>query len=211
MLHGACMNFQAHRLELEDGRISPTSFYLASFLFLVSVPVISLAFAIAIGYAILGWGFGNYIDQYLFAAIYLLISFQLGRILIVFSNGAYRIVNNIYVFYQALSFTLSGALMSPNKLPGYLKWLTYTSCGFWSIAGVSLVQFERESVLGDGNPCSSLQSCIIQNGTFLARAFGYTPIATTRLAYLVLLGILVLFLTMEYAFLCKRYGGKCKF
>lgn len=205
MLHRACMNFQAHQLELEDGRISPTSYFLASLLFLVSVPIISLAIALVIGFVILGWDFGSYIDQYLFAAIYLLISFQIGRVLIVISNGEYRIVNNLYVLYQALSFTLSGALMSPNKLPPGLRWLTYISLGFWSIAGISIVQFERSDFGGDDNPCSSLQSCVIQNGAFLARTFGYTPIATTRSAYLVLLLVLLFFFALEYALLWKRY------
>jgi len=204
-LHGACMNFQAHQLELEDGRISPTAYFLASFLYLVSVPVISLAFALVIGYLILGWDFGTYIDQFLLSVIHMLLSFQIGRVLITIFNGSYGKMGKAYAFYKVFSFALSGLLVSPNKLPPYIAWLTYISFGFWSVAGISLVQFATLGMGGDN--CSSLQSCIILDKAFLAWNFGYAPIATTQLAYVVLLLGFALFFVVEYAMLRYKFSA----
>merc|ERR1711935_544725 len=101
---------------------------------------------------------------------------------------------------------MSGALISPNKLPSYLSWLTYLSFGFWSVAGINLIHFERGDLFDDGTPCSSLNFCILQEGALLGRFFGYTPIATTRLSYLVLMGSFTLLFLVEYALMRNKYG-----
>ena len=210
LLLEACTIYDAHKLELEDGRISPTSFFLASFLCLFSVPVIAIAVATAIGYAVLGWNFGTYIDQYLFACMYTMVCLQLGRSLVIYYNGNYRKMEQIYVLYACFSIVMSGALISPNKLPSYLSWLTYLSFGFWSVAGINLIHFDRGDLFNDGTPCSSLNFCILQEGALLGRFFGYTPIATTRLSYQVLMGSFTLLFLVEYVLMCNKYGTKYK-
>ena len=71
----------------------------------------------------------------------------------------YRKVDKIYVFYAAYSICMSGALVSPNKLPVYIRWLTFLSVGLWSISGTMLVQFKQGSLFDVADICSSLQSC----------------------------------------------------
>merc|ERR1739844_498237 len=111
--------YQAHSLELEDGRISPTAFFLASFFIMFSMPIITLAVSIAIGYAVLGWDFDTYVDQYLFAALFLMVSLQSGRCLLIYVNGYIPTCNQVYTLVAAFNGLMSGAVISPNKLPMY--------------------------------------------------------------------------------------------
>jgi len=208
LLFDACAMYQAHLLELEDGRISPTAFFLASFLIMFSMPIIMLAVALAIGFAVLGWDFDTYVDQYLFAALYLMTSLQSGRCLLIYVNGDRTICNHLYVIVACFNGVMSGVLISPNKVPMYIRWMFYVSTGFWSVSGISLVHFKNGSLFDASVPCSSLHSCILQDGAFLARLFGYTPISTSRLAYQVLLGCFAAFFLLEYAMMHRKFGAK---
>lgn len=210
LLFDMCDMYQAHLLELEDGRISPTAFFLATFLIMFSMPIIMLPVALAIGFAVLGWDFDSYVDQYLFAALYLMVSLQAGRCLVIYVNGDRTICNQLYTLVAAFNGVMSGALISPNKVPIYIRWLFYFSTGFWSVSGISLVHFENGSLFDASVPCSSLHSCILQDGAFLGRYFGYTPISTSRLAYQVLLGCVAAFFLLEYAMMLRKHGAKRK-
>ncbi len=208
LLFDACAMYEAHLLELEDGRISPTAFFLASFLIMFSMPIIALAVSIAIGYAVLGWDFDTYIDQYLFSALFLMVSLQSGRCLLIYVDGDIPTCNQVYTMVVAFNGLMSGAFISPNKLPMYLRWIFYVSTGFWSVSGISLVHFEDGTLFDASVPCSSLVSCLLQDGAFLGRVFGFTPISTPRLAYQVLLGCLVAYFVLEYAMMYRKHGAK---
>lgn len=208
LLFDACAMYQAHSLELEDGRISPTAFFLASFFIMFSMPIITLAVSIAIGYAVLGWDFDTYVDQFLFSALFLMVSLQSGRCLLIYVNGNIPTCNQVYTLLAAFNGLMSGAVISPNKLPMYLRWIFYVSTGFWSVSGISLVHFENGTLFDASVPCSSLVSCILQDGAFLGRVFGFTPISTSRLAYQVLMGCVVAFFVLEYAMMYRKHGAK---
>ena len=99
-------------------------------------------------------------------------------------------------------------MISPNKIPPSLQWMTYLSFAFWGVAGISLVQFHEGLIIEGCRPCLSFRSCVLLDGSFLARWFGYTPIADVKLAYMVLLGALALFMATEHGLLRYKYGNK---
>jgi len=212
LLLKTCTIYNAHQVELQDGRISPTAFTLSSFLYTISAPFCSIALGVVIGYAILQWDYGTYIDQYLFACLYFIVAYQLGRVLATAFNGVYKNVDELYVLFVAYSILMSGALMSPNKLPPPIRWLTFLSIGFWSISGINLVHFAKGSMFNNGDIiCTSLESCILQDGSFLARLFGYTPLGSTRSSYVVLLSSFIVLFVMEFAMMYRKHGKKRNF
>ena len=206
-----CESYNDHQVELQDGRISSRAYMFASFFYFMSMPVYSIALGLAIGYGILGWDFGTYIDQFLLACLYFLGSFQLGRVLVLVTDGFFPVVEQVYVLYAAFGILMSGGLISPHKLPPYIRWLSFLSLAFWSVSGISLVHFEQETYLALGDVCSSLQSCILQSGAFLARVIGYSPISTTRMSYIMLLSIFFALFLVEYVLMVRRFGSKRKF
>jgi len=211
LLLRTCQSYKNHQLELQDGRISSHAYMFATFFYFISMPLAAIAVAIAIGYGILGWDFGTYSDQFLFASLYFLVSHQLGRVLVCYRNGEYRKVDVVYVFYAAYSICLSGALVSPNKLPVYIRWLSFLSVGFWSVTGTMLVHFEEGSLYDVSDICRSLETCILQDGVFLARALGYTPIGSISLSYVVLSSMFVCLFATEYVLMVRKYGSKRQF
>lgn len=206
-----CESYKDHQLELQDGRISPRAYTFASFFCFMSMPVYSIVLGLAIGYGILGWDFGTYIDQILLACLNFLGTFQLGRVLILVTDGNFAIVEQVYLIYVAFGIVMSGGFVSPNKLPPYIRWLYFLSLAFWAISGISLVHFEQETYLESGDICSSLLSCIIQDGSFMAHAIGYAPISSTRMSYIMLLSIFFALFLVEYVLMVRRYGSKRKF
>lgn len=211
LLLRSCISYNDHQLELQDGRISPSAYMLASFFFFTSMPVAAIAVGIAIGYGILGWDFGTYPDQFLLASLFFLVTHQLGRAVVIYMDGFYPKVDFIYVVYTAASLVLSGVMVSPNELPVYIRWLTFLSVGWWSISGTVLVHLEQGSLFDESDICSSLQTCILQDGVFLARSLGYTPIGSTRLSYVVLLLMFVALFSAEYVLMVRKYGSKRQF
>ncbi len=206
-----CESYKNHQLELQDGRISSRAYTFASFFCFMSMPVYSIALGLVIGYGILGWDFGTYIDQFLLACLYFLGSFQLGRVLILVTDGNFAITEQVYMIYVAFGVVTSGGIISPNKLPPYIRWLSFLSLAFWAVSGISLVHFEQETYLEFGDICSSLLSCIIQDGSFMAHAIGYAPISSTRMSYIMLLSIFFALFLLEYVLMVRRYGSKREF
>ncbi len=207
LLLRACISYNNHRYELQDGRISPLAYMLGSFCFSTSMPVAAIASGIAIGYGLLGWDFGTYPDQFLLASLFFLVTHQLGRVILVFMDGVYPKVDFVYVCYTALSLVLSGLMVPPSELPVYIRWLSFLSVGWWSISGTMLVHLEQGNLFDESDICSSLQSCILQDGVFLAHYLGFKPIGSTRLSYVVLLSMFVVLFATEFGLMVRKYGS----
>ena len=206
LLLRSCISYNDHQLELRDGRISPSAYMLASFCFFTSMPVAAIAVGIAIGYGMLGWDFGTYPNQFLLASLFFLVTHQLGRTVVIYMDGFYPKVDFIYVVYTAFSLLLSGVMVSPSELPNYIRWLTFLSVGWWSISGTLLVHLEQGSLFDKTDICSSLQTCILQDGVFLAHSLGYRPIGSTTSSYAVLLAMFVVLFSTEYVLMVRKYG-----
>lgn len=198
----ACNVFLSHHLELEDRRISSVAYDIASTIFTFGVPFVAIILAHIIGYVILGWEWNTFLVQILFVIAHTTASIQVGKTLSVAARGDYTKLTRWYVLFVFLSILFSGFFVNTRNVPEYLIWLVYLSLTFWGLSGAQLNQLQYNSALGQDS-CLSFASCIAGDGNFLARYFGYSPITTTLLSFVVLLIWLVAFLCIEGILLAK--------
>ncbi|CAB9500561.1 ATP-binding protein [Seminavis robusta] len=102
-IHLSCKMWTAHRVEMDDRRVSVLSYQLASQTFSFSVPLFSLIVAHILGYVVLGWSFESLAVQILFSAVHLLEERS------TFSSTMGQ-MNTVWMLFPALS------LMEPSLL-----------------------------------------------------------------------------------------------
>ena len=78
-----------HRSEILDGRVSFSSYMIATMVYQISPALLSLLVSLAIAYGIIGWTFATYVVQFIFSSLYLLVSLEIGRVLCLWYDGDY--------------------------------------------------------------------------------------------------------------------------
>jgi hypothetical protein len=73
----------AHRQEIDGQRVSIVAFQIATSVLMFPLPIVSLILAALPSCAILGWKYDTIFDQILFAVANMLVTLQLGRILVI--------------------------------------------------------------------------------------------------------------------------------
>jgi hypothetical protein len=73
----------AHRQEIDGQRVSIVAFQIATSVLMFRLPIVSLILAALPSCAILGWKYDTIFDQILFAVANMLVTLQLGRILVI--------------------------------------------------------------------------------------------------------------------------------
>ncbi|CAB9502183.1 ATP-binding protein (Partial), partial [Seminavis robusta] len=200
-IHLSCKMWSAHKVEMDDQRISLLSYQLATQTFSFAAPLISLIVAHILGYAVLGWSFESLAVQILFSAVHLLVALQLGRTICVFFRGDYRKFSKFYSVFIFLCFLFGGLLVPSRQLPPWLSWMYVFSFTFWAISGgaLNILQYH-----GSEEYCGDALSCIATDGSFIARYTGFAPVSTEHLALQVLTIWFVVLAVVEYLLLCHR-------
>ena len=192
----------AHRRELDDRRISCASYYLATFLFTMSLPLFATLVALTIGYLVLGWPAESFLVTYLITVFHLLAQMQLGRALMVVFRGEriFFMLNLLVAFYNVL---FSGLLASPNDSPNGLLWLFMLSFSYWALSGAVLYQFQFFGNLGQ-DPCTSFLACALFDEDAVVEASGLGKLTTPFRSLGVLVGFFFLCALAEYLLLRNR-------
>ncbi|CAB9525181.1 ATP-binding protein [Seminavis robusta] len=200
-IHLSCKMWSAHRVEMDDQRISLLSYQLATQTFSFAAPLLSLIVAHILGYAVLGWSFESLAVQILFSAVHLLVALQLGRTICAYFHGDYHKFTRIYSVLIFLCFLFGGLLVPSRQLPPWLSWMYVFSFTFWAISGgaLNILQYH-----GSEEYCVDALSCIATDGSFIARYTGFAPVSTEHLALLVLTIWFVALAVVEYLLLCHR-------
>ena len=192
-----------HRLELDDRQIGLHSFQIATTLFTLAVPVLSVFVAIVPLYAILSLPFETYLVQCLYSVVTLMVTHQLGRVIAVFFRGdPSKVVNAITVVLVA-SFFFSGCIVASWKLPISIRWIMYLSVTFWAVSGSVMTQFD-DSVYDNSESCHDFISCVVSDGRFVTHSLGFAQITTSNLSLIVLTGTSVVLAVVEYGCLAYR-------
>jgi len=191
----------AHLWDLEDKRISPLSYLLASGFRMMYVPIFTTTISLAIGYAVMGWNWEAFWTQNLLIILTTISLLQFCKTIsaVMPTLEAVSVVFNLAGF---VGFILSGLLVNPSKVPSSIQWLMYLSPFFWSMSGNLLIMFEH-SELGE-QPCQSLAACILYNPSFLAHATGFGSLVTVRTSFFVLVGVIFVLVVIEYFLLCRK-------
>eukprot|EP00984_Skeletonema_dohrnii_P014524 scaffold6114_cov79-Skeletonema_dohrnii-CCMP3373.AAC.4 len=168
---------ECHVWDLEDKRISPLSYLIASGIHVFYLPIVSVTVSFSIAFTCYGWKYDSFWDVILFSIMLTVSSLQFGKLL----NAAmqtYHAVAGVYALYAHLSLMVAGFTVNPAKVPSYLHWIMYMSLSFWGISGVELSQLEHMDI-GNKN-CLTFISCIAYNPNFIAHLTGYTVLTTAQ-------------------------------
>jgi len=196
---------ECHVWDLEDKRISPLSYLIASGIHVFYLPIVSVAVSFSIAYACYGWKFDSFWDVNLFSIMLTVSSLQFGKLL----NAAmqtYHAAGGLYALYAYLSLMVAGFTVNPAKVPSYLHWIMYMSLSFWGTSGVELSQLEHMDI-GNKN-CLTFISCIAYNPNFIAHLTGYTVLTTAQKSMYALCFAAILLVLIEYCFLLKKVSQR---
>ncbi len=192
----------AHLWDLEDKRISPLSFLIASSFQMYYVPLITIPVSLALAYAALGWNWAAFLPSALFIILTTIVWLQVGRTLSAKASH-FRVVAALFNVVVFAGFVLSGTLVNPSKVPVGVVWIMYLSPFFWGYAGTLLSMFQYAVELGE-QPCQSLAACIVYNPGFMAHATGIPSVTTASMAMYVLIGMALILALIEYILLCQK-------
>lgn len=192
----------AHLWDLEDKRISPLSFLIASGLQIFYAPIVSIPVALALGYAVLGWNWESFWPSSLFVTLTTIVLLQLGKTIAAKANN-YRFVAALLNLLILIGFVLSGLFVPPSKVPVGARWIMYMSPFFWGTAGAILSMFQYADALGE-QPCQSFAACIVYHPSFMAYVTGFPALVTSRTAMYVLVGMAIILVLIEYILLCQK-------
>ena len=192
----------AHLWDLEDKRISPLSFLIASGLQIFYAPIVSIPVALALGYAVLGWNWESFWPSSLFVTLTTIVLLQLGKTIAAKANN-YRFIAALLNLLILIGFVLSGLFVPPIKVPVFARWIMYLSPFFWGTAGAILSLFESAEELGE-QPCQSFAACIVYNPSFMAHVTGFPALVTARTSMYVLIGMDIVLVLIEYILLCQK-------
>lgn len=196
----------AHRLEMDDKKISLLAFQLTTATITFPVPIIAVFVAIVPVYGILGWSFKTFLVQVLFSVIHLLIPIQLGRLLSLFFHGQFSKLVKLYTILLFLNFLLSSVPVASRKFPEGLRWLFALSIDFWAISGAVMNQFDNENYSNDDS-CFDFLTCLVSDGSFIVHFFGFAPMSNQFLAMGVLTVCFIILVGLEYLLLRRRCAG----
>lgn len=197
-------SIECHGWDLEDNRISPFSYLIASGIHMFAFPIICVVVSFFIFYANSGWNFDSIWDAILFANLLLISNLQFGKVLNTFMP-TYQGVVGVYSVYFYLSVVVSGFFVNPAAIPHYLHWIMYLSFNFWSLSGVVLSQLQHFVV---GNQSLTLASRLAYDPNLLAQLSGYTTVTTAQKSMVALILAIILLLLPEYLFLMKRVSQR---
>ncbi|CAB9511410.1 Lantibiotic transport ATP-binding protein SrtF [Seminavis robusta] len=196
----------AHKFELDDKRVSPLSFQMATSLFTFPGPLFSTLLATISAYAILGWSFNTMLNQYLFVGVYLMLALQFGRVLCVLFHGNFGLVMKVYTTTLLVNAVFSSLLVPSTKFPEGLNFLFYLSMTFWAFSGAVLNIFHDESYNVDRS-CTDFVSCILSDGNVAGRVAGFSPLSNSYRALCVLTFAFACMVALESALLYIRCRG----
>mmetsp|Transcript_11945 Transcript_11945/g.25865 ORF Transcript_11945/g.25865 Transcript_11945/m.25865 type:complete len:558 (+) Transcript_11945:1593-3266(+) len=194
-----------HIWDLEDKRVSPSSYLIASGIQMVYVPILSIVISFSISYAIFEWHWGSFWDVVLFSIMLLVSALQFGKVLIA-ALSTYQAVAGAYSVYAYLGLVVSGFFVNPSKVPSYLHWIMYMSLGFWGISGAELSQLEHVDI-GE-EPCLTFVTCIVFDRNFIAQATGFAAVTTAHQSMVSLFLATVLLILIEYCFLLRKVSQR---
>ena len=196
----------SHKFELDDRRISPLSFQIATSLFNYPAPLVTLFIGVALEYAILEWEYQTYLVQSIFAAVHLLVAFQFGRVLSVLFWGNFGRVTKAYTTVLLYCAVFSSVLVPSHKFPDSLQFLFRLSINFWAISGTVLNQFNADNYSNVGK-CYDFFTCFFTDGAVVGQAMGFSPLSHSYRALGVLSSVFVVLVFMEMLLLYVRCRG----
>ena len=191
----------AHLWDLEDKRVSPLSFLIASGVQMMYAPIIAIPISNALSYAVLSWSWEPFWVTTLFMTLTTIVGLQLGKTISA-NMSSFQPVAALYNILIFIGFVMSGAFISPDKVPPGAQWIMFLSPFFWGSAGSLLSMFEHAE-LGE-QPCQSFASCIVYSPSFMAHVTGYPSLVTARTSMFVLIAMAVILVLIEYVLLCQK-------
>jgi hypothetical protein len=96
--------------------------------------------------------------------------------------------------------------VSSRKFPASFQWLFLLSIDFWAISGAVMNQFD-DANYSNAEDCFDFMTCLLSDGSFIVRFFGFAPLSTSLLALGVLTGCFWILFLLEYALLRYRCDG----
>ena len=130
---------EAHLYDLKDRKISALAFLITSSVRLVSLSVPAAFAAFAVAFALNGWNFGLYLHTTLFAVLYMIDLFQLGKVMSLCTKDI-NMFRLAYMTYFVCAALFSGILAVPVDVhPGGMRIFMYLSLQFWSFSGTLVV------------------------------------------------------------------------
>ena len=205
-----CYIWHAHKFELADKRYHWLSFLMATHLSLLCMPIGGVMLSVIIAYLVLQWSNDTILIQFIFVALYLLLSQACGRVLALVYDGSYSSFSKGYYVVLMLGSFFSGTLTSISNFSGVLRIPMYLSHNFWAISGAVLHQLNKGHQLGE-DPCTNYISCLVNNKAYMASFFGYSQVTTTMLSFIVLVVALCITLCMEMVYLRHRLKKFAKY
>ena len=198
--------WRAHKLEMDDRKISLAAFQIGSAGITFPVPVIALTIALIPAYAITGWSYETFVVQAIFSLVHLIITLQFGRVLGVIFRGDIGHVIKLYTLVMFISFAFSSVPIASRKVPPGLRWLFLLSIFFWAVSGAVLNQFDPDNYSND-DKCFDFVTCLLSDGAFIVHFLGFAPMSTTFRAIGILTGVFILLVAAEYILLRYQCAG----
>ena len=192
----------AHRWEIDDRRIFLLSYQIATLASSLSIPCISTGLSLILSYAILGWDWASFPNQFLFGCVFLLVIISFGRCLSLIFKGKHEFFK-VYLLCIFLNVCFGGLLGNPSQAPPGARWLFGLSFTFWAFSGVLTNQFEHNKNIGE-TPCLSFATSVVYDGNFLSAQAEFWPFANARVALNVLTCIYLFLVVAEFLLLRKR-------
>ena len=189
-----------HRTELDDRLVSLLAFQMATSSFTFAVPCIAVFVATVPVYLILDWNLETYVVQALFCVGCMVVILQLGRTLAVYFRGDFETAIFTWSVVILISFLSSSLPVASWKMPGYIRWMIYTSVNFWSNSGAIMNHFDP-AFYDNSKDCNDFASCLSTDGGFIVRYVGFAPYSNQFLAMGVLTGLVVSLVVLEAIFL----------
>lgn len=190
----------AHRWDLEDKRISPLSFLVASSLHMFFEPIIAISLSLPLNYAVLRWNWESFLAFFLFVVLTTIVVLQFGRTVSACTRSFF-VMSTIFNIFVFLGFIMSGSFVNPSKISVGFRWIMFMLPIFWGNAGAILTMFQYTD-LGE-QPCQSLASCIVYDPNYMAYMTGFPVLTTARKAMFVLTGMFLILVLIEYILLCR--------
>jgi hypothetical protein len=194
-----------HLAELEDRRLSPLAFQLATSTFTFPLPVISIFIGTLPVYGILGWSFNTYFVQVLFSVVHFLIVLQVGKALGVIFRANTGQVIKAFTSLLFLSFLFSSVPLASWKLPSYLRWMCVLSVDFWAISGAVINQYNGNNY-DNAEDCNDFLTCLLSDGSFIVRFLGFAPLSSSFRALGILTGWFISLVFLELYLLRRSCG-----
>jgi len=191
----------AHLWDLEDNRVSPVSYMLASGFRMFYIPIISIPPSLALAYAALGWQWKSFWVQNLFSVLTTVALLQFGKTLSAGMKDFRSVASSMNVALY-LGVVLSGTFVNPSTVPSSLQWIMYFSTPFWGMSG-SLLNIFQHSKVGQ-QPCQSFVACMVYNPSVMAHLTGYASITTARTSMIMLIVITATLVLIEYVLLRRK-------